>query len=215
METRAPAPGALALVEAFENTVDLESGEDELATPEALAAWLAARGLLGEGEGERLTEADRARAVSAREALRALLLANGGSPPDPEAPRTLDRIGASARLRMSFDAHGRARLVPAGSGMDAALGRLFAIVDDAMREGTWARLKACREDSCRWAFYDSSKNRSGAWCTMAVCGNRAKARAYRQRRGHSSRTARADPAGAPARPGGAVTAGTDQRDHQR
>ncbi|HEV2869799.1 MAG TPA: CGNR zinc finger domain-containing protein, partial [Actinomycetota bacterium] len=30
-------------------------------------------------------------------------------------------------------------------------------------------------------FYDHSTNRSGTWCTMSVCGNRRKARAYRRR----------------------------------
>jgi predicted RNA-binding Zn ribbon-like protein len=63
-----------------------------------------------------------------------------------------------------------------------ALGRLLAIVSGAIADGSWERLKACREHSCEWAFYDHTKNRSGAWCTMDVCGNRAKARAYRERR---------------------------------
>jgi predicted RNA-binding Zn ribbon-like protein len=50
-----------------------------------------------------------------------------------------------------------------------------------MSDGTWARVKACRAEDCRWAFYDFSRNRSGTWCDMAVCGNRAKVRAYRAR----------------------------------
>ncbi|MGH3665303.1 MAG: CGNR zinc finger domain-containing protein [Egibacteraceae bacterium] len=51
-----------------------------------------------------------------------------------------------------------------------------------MRDGTWARLKSCANDSCRWLFYDRSKNRSGKWCTMNVCGDILNARAYRARR---------------------------------
>jgi predicted RNA-binding Zn ribbon-like protein len=43
-------------------------------------------------------------------------------------------------------------------------------------------MKACADDECEWAFYDSSKNRSRTWCSMEVCGNRAKTRAYRARR---------------------------------
>ena len=58
-----------------------------------------------------------------------------------------------------------------------------------MADGTWRRLKACREDTCQWAFYDRSKNRSGTWCSMAVCGNRAKARAYRSATASGSVTA--------------------------
>ena len=43
------------------------------------------------------------------------------------------------------------------------------------------RLKIC--PNCQWLFLDRSRNRSRAWCDMAVCGNRAKAsRHYRRRR---------------------------------
>jgi predicted RNA-binding Zn ribbon-like protein len=42
-------------------------------------------------------------------------------------------------------------------------------------------MKACRAEDCRWAFYDRSRNRSRAWCSMRECGNRAKARSYRAR----------------------------------
>lgn len=45
-----------------------------------------------------------------------------------------------------------------------------------MLDGTWQRLKACRE--CSWAFYDHSKNVAGSWCSMKVCGGRVKQRAY-------------------------------------
>jgi len=61
------------------------------------------------------------------------------------------------------------------------LGRLLAIVADAMADGTWPRLKACFRESCRWAFYDHARNRTGRWCSMAVCGNRTKAERYRAR----------------------------------
>jgi len=213
MADRAPAPGRLALVQAFENTVDLERGEEELLSPEALAGWLARRGLLG--PGERLSQADLERALAAREAVRALLLANGGAPADPEAADALDRLGAAARLRVRFDADGHARLVPDATGVDGALGELLAIIDGAMRDGTWTRLKACREDTCRWAYYDHSKNRSGTWCTMAACGNRAKARSYRQRKGHSSRGAREDGASAPAGSGGGAAVPADPADQWR
>jgi predicted RNA-binding Zn ribbon-like protein len=51
-----------------------------------------------------------------------------------------------------------------------------------MENGEWQRLKACRKDTCLWAFYDHSKNRSRHWCSMEVCGGQEKARAYRQRK---------------------------------
>jgi predicted RNA-binding Zn ribbon-like protein len=156
-----------------------------LHSPEALHAWLVDHGLLHGGEP--LDDADLRRALEAREALRALLDANNGATVDAVATATLNRIADGARLRMQFERDGHARLAPAAGSVDAALGRLLAIVYTAMADGTWARLKVCRNEACRWAFYDYSKNRSGAWCTMAVCGNRAKARTYRQRRRQSSR----------------------------
>jgi predicted RNA-binding Zn ribbon-like protein len=181
---RPPAPGPLALVQAFVNTYDVAPHRDELHSPEALRAWLVEHGLLHDGEP--LGEADLHRALEAREALRAILEANNGATVDAGAAATLNRIADGAHLRMQFERDGHARLAPAAGGVDAALGRLLAIVYTAMAEGTWARLKVCRNEACRWAFYDYSKNRSGAWCTMAVCGSRAKARTYRQRRRQSS-----------------------------
>jgi predicted RNA-binding Zn ribbon-like protein len=73
--------------------------------------------------------------------------------------------------------------------MAGSLGRLIAIMVEAMADGTWSRLKACSAETCQWLFYDTSKNRSGHWCSMRVCGNRAKARQFRARRrtGASSR----------------------------
>jgi predicted RNA-binding Zn ribbon-like protein len=57
----------------------------------------------------------------------------------------------------------------------------MAAVTQATVDGTWERLKACPEETCRWAFYDRSKNRSAKWCSMQTCGNMHKARTYRAR----------------------------------
>jgi predicted RNA-binding Zn ribbon-like protein len=176
--TKQAAPGELELIRQFLNTNDVDEGTDEIAAPEELRAWLAGQGL---ETGSELDRGDVERAAAMRESLRALTLANVGEPLDPAAVPTLNSIAAGARLVVRFDEHGHTVLEPAGEGADAALGELLAIVFRAMADGTWGRLKACREDTCQWAFYDRSKNRSGAWCSMAVCGNRAKARAYRQR----------------------------------
>ena len=174
------APGELELVRSFVNTFDVESTVDDVATPAALGEWLSVRGFLG--AGERVTRAEHGRALAVREALRALLLANNGAEPDPGAAATLDEAARRARLRLRFLADGSARQEPGACGVDGALGRLLAIVAEAMSDGTWPRLKACRSDTCRWAFYDRARNHSRTWCAMAVCGNRTKARAYRRRR---------------------------------
>jgi predicted RNA-binding Zn ribbon-like protein len=177
------APGELELVRQFLNTRDVEEGLEELGTPEQLRAWLAGQGL---GPQHDLDGDDVKRALALRESLRALTLANNGEPLDGSAIPTLNSIAGEARLLVRFDERGRTVLVPAGNGAEGALGGLLAIVFRSMADGTWSRLKACRADTCQWAFYDRSKNRSGTWCSMAVCGNRAKARAYRERHRHDA-----------------------------
>ena len=182
---REPAPGELAYVQAFVNSIDYDDDLERLSDPDAARDWFAAFGLMS--ADERLTEADVRQAIDVREALRSLLLANNGFELDPEAVEALNRAARRAEMLVAFDDHGRAQLAPARSGIDATLGHLLAIVHQSMAEGSWERLKACPEHSCLWAFYDRSKNRSGNWCSMAVCGNRAKARSYRERRAKGGR----------------------------
>jgi predicted RNA-binding Zn ribbon-like protein len=174
------APGELDYVRVFVNTLDLETHEEQLADPASTAAWFTERGLLPEGEA--LTDADMRQAREMREALRKLLLAHNGAPLEPAAVESVNAAAKSAELVVRFDDRGEPALVPVRQGVDGALGRMLAIVLRAMTDGTWERLKACPADDCEWAFYDWSKNASGTWCDMAVCGNRAKARAYRERR---------------------------------
>jgi predicted RNA-binding Zn ribbon-like protein len=173
-----PAPGALALVQAVVNTIDLESGRDAWSDPAALGAWLSDHGFVLGGP---LNGDDRDRAIAFREALRALLVTNNGGAPSPEAAETLDRLTGRGRLRPSVSGNGDVALVAAEPGLDGVFATLLALVHDAQLDGTWSRLKACRSESCRWAFFDHAKNRSGTWCTMDVCGSREKSRAYRRR----------------------------------
>jgi predicted RNA-binding Zn ribbon-like protein len=181
MAKRQDAPGELERVRAFVNTVDLEPGEEQLTDPLALGAWLTDSGLASDLDPP--SERDLRHAVELREALRAILLTHSEpSVADPAAGAILDQTARRARLGLRFDERGVGRLEPDSDGVDAALGRLLAIVDRAIEHGTWERLKACREHTCAWAFYDHTKNRSGSWCNMADCGNRAKAKAYRERR---------------------------------
>jgi predicted RNA-binding Zn ribbon-like protein len=174
------APGDLNHIRRFVNTHDLDDGSDSIAEPDALRDWLAERDLID--DRTELTEADVRQAHAVREALRKLLLANNGDAVDPAAVETLNAAAKGAELQVRVAPDGSAQLAPVRTGIDAAIGRLLAIVHTAMADGTWPRLKACAlHDSCEWAFYDWSKNRSGTWCDMKVCGNRAKARAFRER----------------------------------
>lgn len=177
---RKPAPGALKLVQALVNTINLEAGEDKGGNPRSLRQWLLERGLIGEGDS--VSQVDVRLVAQVREALRALALANHEGVSDERAVKTLNRLAEGLRLSLRFEGGGRARLEPMLPGVDGAVARILAIVYAAMVDGTWPRLKACRSDTCRWVFYDRSKNHSSSWCSMSICGNREKARIYRLRR---------------------------------
>jgi predicted RNA-binding Zn ribbon-like protein len=168
------------LLQDFVNTRDVAAGSDEIDTPARLAAWLSARGLLE--DAPRLTDIDLARALALRETLRALLAAHADGVSDEQATARFNSLTSGAQLVVQLDPDGEAMLRPLCAGIDGALARLIAIVYDAIAAGAWSRLKSCRRDACRWAFYDASKNRSGAWCSMSTCGNREKVRAYQRRR---------------------------------
>ena len=172
---RPPAEGDLRLVQDFVNTLDREHHNDLFDGPEGLAAWLEHRGF----EVGELRDAGVARAVEAREALRALLLANNGGPEPTGAHTVLEAAARRARLEPSF---GPAALVPAADGLDDAIGRVLAVAFAAMLDGRWERLKACPRDVCGWVFLDRSHANRGTWCSMRVCGNRVKAGAYYRRR---------------------------------
>lgn len=177
---RSPAPTALRPVQVFVNTLDIENGFEELASPEALAEVLVRAGVAG--DDLRPTAADLRAALEVREGLRALLLANNGVQVDAEQLAPLERATRAAQLAATFATDGSAELVCGAPGVDGALGRIVAIVVRADADGSLARLKACRRDVCHWVFYDRSRNRGSHWCAMSVCGNRTKTKAYRHRR---------------------------------
>ena len=169
------------LVLDFVNSLDLQPYREELETPAALGAWLAGRELVP--EGTRATAADLREARELREALRTLLAAHNDVDGDVAgASSVLDRVARKARLGVCF-AGGELRLEPLAGGIKGALGAIVGDVARAMSDGTWPRMKACRADDCRWAYVDTAKNQSRAWCSMQSCGNRAKVRAYRERHG--------------------------------
>ncbi len=175
-------PEPLALVQALVNT---QYGQGrrahiELTSPEELRAWLVGRRLLADGTP--VTEGDFRRILQMREALRSLLRANNAREMSASPVDVLNRLASNAPLTVRFQYDGVPTLEPDIAGVDGALAHLVGIVFTAMTDGTWARLKACRNERCQKAFYDTSKNRSGAWCSMAGCGSRLKAHAYRHRR---------------------------------
>ncbi len=149
----------LDLLVDFLNTVDEETQDEELLDDRAARGWFRHRGLPVRG-----LRADQARLV--RNALRAA--ADGRTPP----PANLAGVPLHAAVTADSDV---------ALASDHPLGPIVVTAVRLALEGRWDRLKLCDMHTCRYAFYDGSRNRSGRWCSMAVCGNRAKTRAFRDR----------------------------------
>ncbi|MEV0124216.1 CGNR zinc finger domain-containing protein [Streptomyces sp. NPDC050703] len=167
MNARTPAPGGLALVQDLVNTLDVESGVDALDTQAGRSAFGLAPG-------------DVAAARELRESLRAACLAHAGHPPHRPVRDLTGLLAAGPLVVRVADGTGAASLAPA----DAAglTSRVAAAIAEGVTAGTWQRLKACEATDCLWAYYDRSPAGRGRWCDMAVCGSRAKMRAYRARK---------------------------------
>ncbi len=176
-----PAPGPLRRIQSLVNTVELPEGPDRLADPADAQPWLVANGLLAPNAELRPADLDFVRGV--REGLRAMLVHNAGGPaPTAEAFAPLREVTTDGTARADFDEHGEVLLSATGESVSARLIELVLIIRDAQRDGTWARLKACGNDECQWAFYDRSRNHGGTWCTMSSCGNMLKNREFRARK---------------------------------
>ena len=171
------------LLVAFTNSEDHEEGTDDLTTPAELVRWLSGHGLVG--RTSRATAADLALARDLRAGLHAAMVANhdaaaAGEGGDGSSEPVLDRAAAELPLRVKTVA-GRPALAPVASGgVRGALGQLLVAVNEAVADDSWRRLKICSADDCRWAYLDTTKNRSRHWCEWG-CGNKAKTRAYRAR----------------------------------
>jgi hypothetical protein len=178
VDTTPAAPGSLELVRAFLSLHDHELGSSDSLPPSpgTIEWWLVDAGLL-DGDGG-VSDDDLRRAGDVLEDLRALVAENMGGPHDAAAIERIDRATARAGLAPRF-ADGD--LAPSAAGVRGAIGRVLAVAFLARLDGSWERFKACASPDCRAVFYDRSKNRSGRWCVMAECGNRAKVRAFRAR----------------------------------
>ena len=176
-----PAPDPLRRVQAFINTIDMESGQDRLASVDDARPWLVDNGLLG---ADATPGPDDLHLVAGvREGLRALVIHNSDGPaPGPTVLAPLHAVAASSAVRAILDESGRVSLVAADDSVRARLLSLLLVVKDAQLDGTWTHMKACANDDCRWAFYDRSRNHGGTWCDMATCGNKLKNRDFRARR---------------------------------
>ncbi len=181
---RTPAPPPLRLVQDFVNTEVPDWQRDDIATPEELAAWLRDRRLIARDDEVTAELFVATRAL--RSALRELALANTlDEAPTPDRRAAIDAALAAFPLSLRL-VDGTPHLSPAGQGTAAGLAAIVAAVAEARSDGVWPRLKACRQDTCGWVFYDGSRNRSSSWCSMQICGGREKSSRYRRRHAGAS-----------------------------
>ena len=187
------APPPLLLVQAFVDTLDLDLDTDMFARPEEAYGWLADAGLIdaafSAGPDSLAFASDLRLARGIRESIGTLIAHHNGAGALTEDERlVLEQVGREGQPRLQVAPDGQVRLeaeAPAGRVAGGLLG-LLLIIRDAQADGSWDRLKLCGNPDCRWAFYDRSHSRRGAWCDMASCGNRLKNRNLRARRAQLS-----------------------------
>jgi predicted RNA-binding Zn ribbon-like protein len=191
---RAAAPGRLALVQRFINTWNREFPveHDRLGTTRAAVAWLRDNGLVPDDARVGTVQPSELAALrDLREAIRSLVTANVTGSCDPSALHVINMAAAASPMILAIDDDGRSHLRAHAPGIHRAVATLLAIMHDAQVVDDWPRLKGCRQ--CGYAFFDRSKNRSATWCSMSICGNRAKNRAYHQRQRSRDQSRQAPP----------------------
>lgn len=175
---------AVEAVLRFANTHDDDFGRVErFGDAGGLSAWLAENGFADAAAD--VGGADAAAVRELRTALIALLLGHSDDALTDEqalseAEDLLRRTATRYPLVSVVDRSG-ARLVAAHGGLPGALGTVFAAMAELALTGDWNRCKACRNPQCHFAFYDRTRNTSGAYCS-ATCSSRVAMRNYRERR---------------------------------
>lgn len=167
---RPPAPAWLRLLQDFVNTYDIEAGQDSLDSQERLHDWLKERGLIGEVEP--VTDADLGRTLDFREALRELLLANGGEPIDPSALDVVNAVASGATLTIRFLHGGGAALEPAaGASMGRSAGSSRSPLGlSSMAAGPGSKPVGTRRASGRSTTVPRTALGPGARCRHAETG---------------------------------------------
>lgn len=176
-----PAPGDLELVRAFLSLHDHEQGDPDGLPPslESLRWWLASRSLVEEEDA--VKDQDLAWALRVRDALTTKVRENMGEPPDATATEFLNRAAEQTGLRVCFGCGDDSPIHVDATGVRGAIGRILGSAFLAELDGRWERFRVCHDPGCSSVFFDGSKNKSGKWCSMSACGNRAKVRAFRER----------------------------------
>jgi len=176
-----PAPDDLELVRSFLSLHDHEQGNPDGMPPslESLRWWLGAKELVGSDEP--VKDQDLAWALRVRDALTTKVRENMGEGMDPDATALLNRAGEETGLRVCFGCSDGDAIHVNATGVRGAIGRILGSAFLAELDGRWERFRICHDAGCSSVFFDRSKNKSGKWCSMSSCGNRAKVRAFRER----------------------------------
>ncbi len=184
----------------FVNTVGarIEDGagyrilRDKLAAFEDVVAWCEAAGLIAKPDLRAVTRtSDQSadafrRAVAFREALYRIVRActGGGTPARGDIEiLNVERRAAHAHRRLTFS---KSRFVEAWDPPDAPDRLLWSIVLPSaafLVSESISLIRQCPGEECGWMFLDTSRNHTRQWCEMRICGNRAKARRFRERSG--------------------------------
>ncbi|HYJ60784.1 MAG TPA: CGNR zinc finger domain-containing protein [Actinomycetota bacterium] len=174
-EVNGHAPGDLELVRSFVSLHDHpDAGRDSLPPSGAtIDAWLRAHGMISSPASAQ----DLDRAASVLDDLRSTAIGEATE----EHRERLNEAARRGGVSLCFACIGDEPIHASAEGVDGALGRLLGITFLAELDGSWDRLRGCANPVCRTVFWDRSKNRSGRWCSMGSCGNKAKVRAYRER----------------------------------
>jgi predicted RNA-binding Zn ribbon-like protein len=151
---------------------------DLIGTRSELEAWLRFR----LPEIDVVTDEDLDLVHRAREAVRLIAASNTDPARRDDARRTMRRLSPHLPLGFRVDDAGDLGIEGTGSGVPRFLASALAPAVAPPGRAAWSRLKMCSAPDCHWVFYDRSKPCTGRWCSMAVCGNRMKAREYRRRR---------------------------------
>jgi len=138
---------------------------DDFADTTRARAWLAGAGGVG-------TEAELRHVLEVRQALQAVV--RGEQPPDVMAPaiQGVTYVPAMEDGQITWTL---------SVSPDRELAVRAVLAWDALARHSPGRLRACANDECRLFLIDHSKANAGRWCSMAVCGNRMKARRHYQR----------------------------------
>jgi len=138
---------------------------DDLADPARARAWLASAGGIG-------TDEELRHVLQVRSALQAVV--RGEQLPAVLAPFVRD----AACVPDITDGQVAWTLSIAP---ERRLAVRAVLAWDALAKQSPGRLRPCANDECRLFLIDRTRNSTARWCSMAVCGNRLKARRHYQR----------------------------------